>query len=232
MGSKYRWAPDSNPPPGAYDINHGEKLTKPKSLTTSISNGPERLKKKVKEGPAPGQYDQHIKPFGSETKCYTIGAKYKWAPDRNPGPGSYNTSQAETMTKPRVKNVPYQNSPQRGSVQKKQVPGPGYYEGDMNSFGKNTRPITMGTKYRWSPDRNPGPGSYHPDESATKPRPSTTKIGQNLYVPLVASPKSGFTSPQNGYYKPNTYSPKKFVATFDQTKREQLMKKHKTLTLQ
>ena len=35
FGSKYKWKPDSNPPPGLYDIDRAQKLTKPSVATTS-----------------------------------------------------------------------------------------------------------------------------------------------------------------------------------------------------
>jgi hypothetical protein len=39
--------------------------------------------------PDPGQYDGHIKPFGSSPNKMTIGGKYKHNYDANPGPGLY-----------------------------------------------------------------------------------------------------------------------------------------------
>ena len=53
--------------------------------------------------PAPGQYDGHIKEFGSESNNITIGGKYKWVPDSNPAPGQYEPN-AEVV-KPRVKSA-------------------------------------------------------------------------------------------------------------------------------
>lgn len=54
--------------------------------------------------------------------------------------------------------------------------------------------MTIGGKYKWVPDSNPAPGQYDPNDSITKPRPSTAAIRQPTSPsrrPLEHTPSPG-----------------------------------------
>lgn len=58
MGSKYPWKPDSNPPPGLYDIDKAASMTKPKTKTARVGTGKRSdfTKTAQMENPSGGQY--------------------------------------------------------------------------------------------------------------------------------------------------------------------------------
>lgn len=108
IGGKYKWKPDSNPPPGLYEPN--VNAVKPKSKMLNMS--PNKTKRTdftdtpMKEMPDAGLYDGHIKAFGSENKSkMTIGGKYKWKPDSNPPPGLYEPDKAMSATLPKNRST-------------------------------------------------------------------------------------------------------------------------------
>ena len=52
------------------------------------------------ETPSVGQYDRHIRPFGSDLhQRMTLGGKYTWKADDNPPPGSYEADVAALKTR-------------------------------------------------------------------------------------------------------------------------------------
>lgn len=55
---------------------------------------PERRPKEI--GPEPGSYDGHLRPFGTMSFTPTMGRKYEFRPDANPGPGTYDTDRAHS----------------------------------------------------------------------------------------------------------------------------------------
>ena len=55
--------------------------------------------KKHEGTPAPGQYDGHLQPFGSNMKGVTMGSKYEFKPDSNPPVGYYDVDRGLNMTK-------------------------------------------------------------------------------------------------------------------------------------
>jgi hypothetical protein len=42
------------------------------------------------------------------------------------------------------------------------MPGPGFYDSNINTIGKNCNKITLGGKYLFKPDSNPAVGTYDP----------------------------------------------------------------------
>lgn len=52
---------------------------------------------------------------------------------------------------------------------KEQLPGPGNYVDDRNTFGKAAKGVAnMGSKYKPERNENPGPGQYAVNDSPTK----------------------------------------------------------------
>ena len=49
----------------------------------------------------PGAHD-YYKPFGSDLNKVNFGSKYKFNPDKNPGPGQYEPEPAMSQTKMRA----------------------------------------------------------------------------------------------------------------------------------
>ena len=61
---------------------------------------------------APGQYD-HGKRFGEDTKSFTIGEKREMRIETTAGPGSYEQTRAESLTKSKAPNINMGSSPAR-----------------------------------------------------------------------------------------------------------------------
>ena len=96
MGSKYQFKPDNNPPPGLYNVESGDGLTKSKSRSAHIRE-PVFPHRRPQEGsPDPGSYDKHLRGFGEDvTHRMHIGGPYQFKADGNPPPGYYNIYPAD-----------------------------------------------------------------------------------------------------------------------------------------
>jgi hypothetical protein len=77
MGSKYKWKADQNPPIGGYDLDKGYSLIHPNNRSTIITRAVSHYRRPKDSNPDPGQYDKHLTKFGSDTKSFTMGIKYK-----------------------------------------------------------------------------------------------------------------------------------------------------------
>lgn len=98
-------------------------------------------------GPDPGQYSSHIKPFGKNDKIMTMGGKYKFVANSNPGPGEYEPTRASELTAKSVKKA-FIRKGSGYKVPREANPAPGQYDAHLKPFGRNDRPMTMGGKYR------------------------------------------------------------------------------------
>ena len=69
------------------------------------------------------------------------------------------------------------------------------------NFGKDSRPMTIGGKYKWKANENPPPGYYETDRGIqhVKSRSIATKIVKNGYVKRRVD-----TAPDAGMYDPYT----------------------------
>ena len=77
FGAKYKFVPDSNPPPGLYDAERGMKLTKPKTKFLAAPPRESKLdftKNENMQNPDAGSYNA-IKPFGRGLKKVNFGSK-------------------------------------------------------------------------------------------------------------------------------------------------------------
>ena len=116
LGGKYKHTVNTNPPPGYYDPNAADKLTKTKSQAVLFNKTDAKLggrlgkndftKLKMAENPSPGEYDGHLTAFGADKKNnITIGKKYKQKYNNNPPPGLYDPERAANVTKPRIQSA-------------------------------------------------------------------------------------------------------------------------------
>ena len=112
MGSKYKFVPKEGPPPGLYNPDNANRQTKPKVRDCVIDNKTSKLgdfmegSKKMESANDPGKYDGHLKGFGEDvTLNITMGSKYKFVPKEGPPPGLYNPEEADSHTKPKIREV-------------------------------------------------------------------------------------------------------------------------------
>ena len=168
FGSKYKWKPDTNPPPGLYDIDRAFNIIKPnsksgRSLGRDRSRRSDFTKLNVQDNPSGGQYSV-TKPFGSGVNRITIGGKYKWKPDTNPPPGLYDPNFEATRTcsksvklqPDKTKRLDFTRTPMQ------EIPDAGFYDGHLKPFGATAKKINFGRKYPSKFDNNPPPGLYEP----------------------------------------------------------------------
>ena len=88
MGKPYEFKPDTNPPPGMYDLEKAWNQIKPKTAVPGMRKNVGNAKK-VEVTPDAGQYEPD-RPFGYTERKMTMGSKYRWKPDSNPHPAYYN----------------------------------------------------------------------------------------------------------------------------------------------
>jgi hypothetical protein len=88
MGKPYEFKPDTNPPPGMYDLEKAWNQIKPKTAVPGMRKNVGNTKK-VEVTPDAGQYEPS-RPFGYTERKMTMGSKYRWKPDSNPHPAYYN----------------------------------------------------------------------------------------------------------------------------------------------
>lgn len=98
LGGKYKEEKNFNPPPGAYDVDKSKELVGTKIRSALIRPDTSPYRRPKESNPDPGKYDAHLKPFGSDTKKFTMGGKYKWKPDDNPPIGGYDVDRGLAVT--------------------------------------------------------------------------------------------------------------------------------------
>ena len=114
FGSKYKFVPDSNPPPGLYDIEKAETLTKPRTKFMAVTTKEKKMDVTMlenKHNPDAGEYNA-TKPFGHGLKKVNFGSKYEFKPDKNPGPGEYDIEKAKLATQRKVPAATIKQHPQ------------------------------------------------------------------------------------------------------------------------
>lgn len=114
FGTKYKFVPDNNPPPGLYDIEKGTNMTKPKTKFLAVPPYQKKLdfnKTGMMQNPDAGEYNA-TKPFGYGLKKVDFGSKYKFIPNKNPGPGEYEADRATDATKPKTRSACIVQHPQ------------------------------------------------------------------------------------------------------------------------
>jgi len=148
--------------------------------------------------------------MGKGLKNVTMGSKYEFKPDRNPGPGYYNADNAASQTKFKTPAANFGNptsatnrtiSP--GKDRAGYQPGPGAYApSDINTFGKDVKAkVTMGSKYEFKPGQGPAPGQYDTGaaDSIVKPK---AKGGAT-----IRQPTNTYQRPRENLPEPGSYAP-------------------------
>lgn len=86
FGDKYKFVPKEGPAPGQYESK--ADLTKPRVPAAVIKEETSPYRRPADKSPEPGQYDNHLTPFGSGlTSNANMGSKYKFVPKEGPAPG-------------------------------------------------------------------------------------------------------------------------------------------------
>ena len=107
-----------------------------------------------------------------------FGSKYEFKPDQNPGAGTYDPDPAQKHTKPRTYEAFIRPRDPQDYLAAPGDSGPPPYDADKSTFGDLKSKIDMGSKYKFSVNDVPPPGTYNPDpaDSITKPRSRTALI--------------------------------------------------------
>ena len=156
MGGKYKQEVNDNPPPGLYDVDRGLSQTKFRNRTAVIKKDTSPYRRPKERNPDPGQYDSHLKPFGSGlNKSANMGSKYQFKPDSNPPPGAYDIDSGLNVTQFKNKSVIIQKETSPYRRPKESNPDPGQYDRHLKPFGSDLKGISMGSKYKFTPDDNP-----------------------------------------------------------------------------
>ena len=93
--------------PGEYEPTHADRLTKQKIPNVHLGQAQARPASFAKGGDvnvAPGQYN-HEKKFGDDTKPFRIGEKRERYQQPTVGPGEYEPTKAEGITRHKSPNV-------------------------------------------------------------------------------------------------------------------------------
>ena len=184
MGSKYIFKPDSNPPVGAYNIDSAKELVSSRSKAALIKEEVSPYRRPKEQSPDPGQYDSHLKPFGSELKhSASMGSKYVFKPDSNPPVGAYNIDSAKELVSSRSQAAVIKEEVSPYRRPKEQSPDPGQYDSHLKPFGSDVKGNPgMGSKYVFKPDSNPPVGGYDVErgESALKFNNRSTTIREDV----------------------------------------------------
>ena len=96
---------------------------------------------------APGQYD-HEKKFGEDTKSFRIGEKREEHVEKTAGPGTYEPTRAECLTKGKIPNINMGSSAARPTTLAKHGDievAPGQYD-DGIRFNSNVKSFRIGEK--------------------------------------------------------------------------------------
>jgi hypothetical protein len=99
FGRKYKFSPNSNPPPGLYDVDKAKSQVHKKTSFMAVPNKEKRsdfTKVALQEMPDAGKYDATT-PFGSGMKKVNFGNKYKFTADSNPPPGAYDADKSKSF---------------------------------------------------------------------------------------------------------------------------------------
>jgi len=117
----------------------------------------------------PGAHDGHLTAFGADNKSKIgMGSKYVTKIDSNPGAGHYDTDAAMKHVKPRTYEAKILGAEKKGPFIAPGLsvapPDPGAYHKEED-FNRLTTNVSMGAKYEFKPDSNPGAGHYDIDSA-------------------------------------------------------------------
>lgn len=165
MGSKYEFKPGSNPPPGLYEHQRADSITKHRSQAAIIKEEVHPDRRPQHENPEPGQYQSEELGFGKNLRhTADMGSKYQFKPDSNPPPGIYDIDASNKYVKYTAPSAIIKEEINQDPRKPEILPDPGQYQGEDLTFGQGLKTTaTMGSKYEFKPDKNPPPGIYDID---------------------------------------------------------------------
>jgi len=184
MGSKYKFVPKEGPPPGLYEVDNPQTMTRVRSAVIRQDQYP---KKPVGPTPDAGMYDKHLTPFGSGLKKVDMGSKYKFVPKEGPPPGIYTDGieKAQAHTKPRTRVVHIDEHMNLYKRPAEKLPDPGQYDKHLTPFGEGLKKVDMGSKYKFVPKEGPPPGLYQDGvelaQALVKPKIPIVKIVEDSH---------------------------------------------------
>jgi hypothetical protein len=161
------------PGPGAYNASvkeHGGavRIGSSERKTFSYNN---------QDQPGPGMYSGEIYSFGKDAKGVLIRGKAQRNDSTlSPGPGAYNASLevvkehsgAIRMGSAERRTVSYNNA---------DMPGPGMYAGEINTFGKDAKGVSIRGKPNVDYSTlSPGPGAYNAKLEVVKEHQASVRI--------------------------------------------------------
>ena len=151
IGEKRETRIEQTAGPGTYSPERAESQTKQKTPNIDLGRSPSRPQSFAKGGDvdvAPGQYNSD-KRFGEDTKSFKIGEKREVRIEQTVGPGSYEATRAENLTKTKSPNINLGSSPSRpgsfargGDVDV----APGQYDDGNLKFANDVNGFTIGEK--------------------------------------------------------------------------------------
>ena len=122
-----------------------------------------------------------------------MGSKYEFKAGMNPGPGYYEPTKADEITKTKSQTAIIK-PPNEFRLPAETSPAPGEYDGHLKPIGADLQKITMGSKYEFKIDNNPPVGTYETDVSVIKPKISCFKFNEKVSDykrPFEYSPEPG-----------------------------------------
>ena len=125
-------------------------MTKTRAANIDMGTSPSRpgtFAKTNDTDVAPGQYD-HWKKFGEDTKSFKIGEKREVRIIETAGPGSYDHTRAESLTRSKAPNINMGSSPARPGTfanTSQNDAAPGQYD-DGIRFDSNVKSFTIGER--------------------------------------------------------------------------------------
>jgi hypothetical protein len=165
------------PGPGAYNA----RLNVIKEHTGSVKMSQAERRTFAKAGddkPGPGMYAGNLNSFGKGAVAVSIKGKYSRNEEITPGPGAY-TARVD-ITKGHTGSIRMSKAQRQTMAHSKsEIPGPGMYGGNLNTFGKGTKAVTISGKYtRDDSTVSPGPGAYSAHLGAVRQHIGSVRMAQ------------------------------------------------------
>ena len=155
--------------PGAYDPDRADSLTKTRSSNVNMGSSPSRTHSFAQgdSNQGPGQYDDRSYELSKKSRGFTIGERREVHVESTVGPGAYDASRGDSLTKTRSSNVNMGTSSGRaqGFAQGNANQSSGYYDDRSYEMSKKSGGFTIGEKREKRQEETAGPGSYSPEQA-------------------------------------------------------------------
>lgn len=171
-----------NPGPGTYNLEEADLARRPQTAKANafgLSKKPDiwkEEKNKTNLGPA---YDLRSSFDATKNKGPALRGKVAVKVEASPGPGAYNNHNQLGLTKKKEASVKIgaTKRPDNFTKEQKDLPGPGNYMQSTDTFGKDVKGASMGSKYKATVSDTPGPGQYSGEDYHLKAAKVNCKIG-------------------------------------------------------